>query len=167
MMVSQFTKSLRGTIIVFLVLLINVARPEVFTALVEMEELLETEAVLITNLEEYIRAQEEKLQFLKNRFVVLTLDLNGAAVALMRLQDTYKLDTASVARGELNGIQYATEMSVGDCFELGRQSYINGDFYHTVLWMREAMDRLLRSENGTTTTKADILEYLAFSTYKQ
>lgn len=65
MMVSQFTKSLRGTIIVFLVLLINVARPEVFTALVEMEELLETEAVLITNLEEYIRAQEEKLQFLK------------------------------------------------------------------------------------------------------
>lgn len=85
----------------------------------------------------------------------------------MRLQDTYKLDTASVARGELNGIQYATEMSVGDCFELGRQSYIIGDFYHTVLWMREAMDRLLRSENSTTTTKADILEYLAFSTYKQ
>lgn len=33
-------------------------------------------------------------------------DLNGAAVALMRLQDTYQLDTASVARGELNGIQY-------------------------------------------------------------
>lgn len=33
-------------------------------------------------------------------------DLNGAAVALMRLQDTYKLDTSSIARGELNGIQY-------------------------------------------------------------
>lgn len=33
-------------------------------------------------------------------------DLNGAAVALMRLQDTYKLDTSSVARGMLNGIQY-------------------------------------------------------------
>lgn len=33
-------------------------------------------------------------------------DLNGAAVALMRLQDTYNLDTSSVARGELNGIQY-------------------------------------------------------------
>jgi hypothetical protein len=38
-------------------------------------------------------------------------DLNGAAVALTRLQDTYKLDTASVARGELNGIQYSTELS--------------------------------------------------------
>lgn len=33
-------------------------------------------------------------------------DLNGAAVALMRLQDTYKLETASIAKGELNGIQY-------------------------------------------------------------
>lgn len=33
-------------------------------------------------------------------------DLNGAAIALIRLQDTYKLDTASIARGELNGIQY-------------------------------------------------------------
>ncbi|XP_059621208.1 prolyl 4-hydroxylase subunit alpha-1-like isoform X1 [Phlebotomus argentipes] len=229
MMFSQFTKSLRATFIVLVVFLINVARPEVFTALVEMEELLETEAVLITNLGEYIKAQEEKLQFLKkkaaeyqsehneaaadisgyltnpiNAFLLtkrLTTDwkevenvmlfdvgsiylenvtnyrnllkfptdedLNGAAVALMRLQDTYKLDTASVARGELNGIQYTSEMSVGDCFELGRQSYINGDHYHTVLWMREAMDRLLRSESNTTTTKADILEYLAFSTYKQ
>lgn len=33
-------------------------------------------------------------------------DLNGAAVALVRLQETYNLDTSSVARGELNGIQY-------------------------------------------------------------
>jgi prolyl 4-hydroxylase len=38
-------------------------------------------------------------------------DLNGAAVALMRLQDTYHLNTASVARGELNGVQYSTEMT--------------------------------------------------------
>lgn len=33
-------------------------------------------------------------------------DLNGAAIALIRLQDTYGLDTASIARGELNGVQY-------------------------------------------------------------
>lgn len=33
-------------------------------------------------------------------------DLNGAAVALMRLQDTYNLETSSLARGELNGVQY-------------------------------------------------------------
>lgn len=93
-------------------------------------------------------------------------DLNGAAVALVRLQDTYKLDTAHVAQGILNGVQHKTQMNAGDCFELGRQSYLNGDFYHTVLWMQEAMDQLSKGNNDTT-EKADILEYLAFSVYKQ
>jgi len=32
-----------------------------------------------------------------------TEDLNGAAIALTRLQDTYLLDTADMARGDLNG----------------------------------------------------------------
>ncbi|XP_058127570.1 prolyl 4-hydroxylase subunit alpha-1-like isoform X2 [Anopheles coustani] len=201
---------------------------ELFTALADMEELLETEAVLITNLDNYVHAQEEKLLQLRqkvneyrrehseaardvsaylsnpvNAFLLtkrLTTDwryveklmtyevgkeflenvtsyrsvlkfpsdedLNGAAVALMRLQDTYNLDTASLARGMLNGVQYSTELSAGDCFELGRQSYLNGDYYHTVLWMREAMDQLTHEVNRTA-TKADVLEYLAFSTFKQ
>lgn len=95
-------------------------------------------------------------------------DLNGAAVALMRLQDTYNLDTSSIARGELNGVQYSTEMTSNDCFEMGRQSYLNKDYYHTALWMNEAMTRLLKDTNETMSTmKADILEYLAFSIYKQ
>lgn len=38
-------------------------------------------------------------------------DLSGAAVALTRLQDTYNLDTQSIARGELNGVKYSTELS--------------------------------------------------------
>lgn len=60
-------------------------------------------------------------------------------------------------------------MSSDDCFELGRQSYVNHDYYHTVLWMNEAMTRLQEEpQNQTQTfTRADILEYLAFSTYKQ
>lgn len=42
-------------------------------------------------------------QFLK---LPTTEDLNGAAEALVRLQETYNLDTTSVANGELNGVQY-------------------------------------------------------------
>lgn len=38
---------------------------ELFTALADMEELLETEAVLITNLDNYVQAQEEKLMQLR------------------------------------------------------------------------------------------------------
>ncbi|KAK6626774.1 hypothetical protein RUM44_009251 [Polyplax serrata] len=203
---------------------------ELFTALVDMEELLQTEAVLMETLEGYIAVTEEKLgrlrrhleefrkeheqasqgmsEYLSNPINAYLLtkrlttnwkeveslmtddvgfefvdnitnyrsenllkfptdeDLNGAAVALMRLQDTYKLDTSSVARGELNGVQYSTQLSAGDCFELGRQSYQNKDYYHTVLWMTEAMDRY-HEEVNKTTTKGDILEYLAFSTYMQ
>jgi prolyl 4-hydroxylase len=54
----------------------------------------------------------------------------------------------------------------GDCFELGRQSYNIGDYYHTVLWMTEALERC-EQEYNKTVAKSDILEYLAFSTYKQ
>lgn len=60
-------------------------------------------------------------------------------------------------------------MSSDDCFELGRQSYVNRDYYHTLLWMNEAMARMLEEPHNQTQsfTRADVLEYLAFSTYKQ
>lgn len=48
-----------------LMIMIKTTKAEVFTALSEMEELLETEAELINNLESYIAAYEEKLRFLK------------------------------------------------------------------------------------------------------
>jgi prolyl 4-hydroxylase len=54
----------------------------------------------------------------------------------------------------------------GDCWELGRQSYNNGDHYHTVLWMAEALNKF-EDESNKTVAREDILEYLAFSTYKQ
>lgn len=51
---------------------------------------------------------------------------------------------------------------------MGRQSYLNSDYYHTLLWMNEAMARLNNNTNDATIVpKADILEYLAFSVFKQ
>ena len=38
-------------------------------------------------------------------------DLNGAAVALMRLQDTYKLDTHALAEGKLLGKKYSRQLT--------------------------------------------------------
>lgn len=38
---------------------------ELFTALTDMEELIETEALLIRNLETFLLAQEEKLDFIR------------------------------------------------------------------------------------------------------
>lgn len=63
---------------------------------------------------------------------------------------------------------FSSEMTSNDCFELGRQSYLNKDFYHTLLWMNEAMQRLHNdTTEATSTSKADILEYLAFAVFKQ
>ncbi|XP_045468904.1 prolyl 4-hydroxylase subunit alpha-2-like [Harmonia axyridis] len=215
-------------VVIYFFLLIGSSYCEVFTALTDLEELLSTENYLITTLENYVRAEEARLDLLKkyaelyrkhhdrasenvesyvsnpiNAYVLVKKlttdwqqveslittdvttdymanitfikenmkfptyeDLNGAAVALTRLQDTYNLETSSLARGELNGVKYSAELSAADCFELGRQSYNNGDYYHTLLWMREADLRLNRESNDTV-DRSDILEYLAFSTYKQ
>lgn len=45
-----------------------------------------------------------------------TEDLQGAAVALMRLQDVYTLDTGAMARGEIQGVKRAKELS-GVCLK--------------------------------------------------
>lgn len=202
---------------------------ELYTALVDMKELLQTENVLLQTLDNYIVEEEHRLSLLKkhvshytnehkkaaadpeeylsnpvNAYLLVKRltsdwknteylmkndvyqeamdnltksrgdvkfptdeDLNGAAVALLRLQDTYKLDTASVARGELNGIQYSTELTAGDCFELGRQSYNVHDHYHTILWMKEALHRYDLDRNNSVVPKWEILEYLAYSSYMQ
>ena len=77
---------------------------------------------------------------------------------LMRLQDTYRLDTTKLANGVLNGKFYGPELTAQDCFELGRQTYNNGDYFHTNIWMEEALKKydsedeksVSKVEKGTT-----------------
>jgi len=213
---------------ILLILQSHFSNGEVFTALIDMEKLVTTEFEIVRHLENYIQAEEEKLNrmraFLKeyesmyneaitdvtkylanpiNAYLIvkrltadwrevenvmsenlgtayiqnLTLqrevlhfptdeDLSGAAVALMRLQDTYELDTHALAKGELLGKKYARQLTAGDCYELGRQSYNSGDHYHTVLWMAEAMNNYY-GEKKPTISLPEILDYLSFSTFKQ
>ncbi|KAL7730446.1 hypothetical protein ACLKA6_016671 [Drosophila palustris] len=59
-------RSWKSTLVVLVLGILTVSvHGEVYTALAEMEELLETESVLISNLEGYIRVQEDKLSYLK------------------------------------------------------------------------------------------------------
>lgn len=216
---------------------------ELFTAIVDLERLLETEKSIATLLDSYLQAEDErltKLRFFRDNYrrihaiasqdsesylsnpvnayllvkrltmdwkavesLVVTgpaetgraaianltsrvdyvtsfpsaEDLSGAAAALIRLQDTYQLETAALARGQIpvhyshqtsspKSISNNLELTAGDCFELGRHSYGNGDYYHTVLWMQESLHRV-QDENPVTADVAEILEYLAFSTFKQ
>ncbi|XP_052687863.1 prolyl 4-hydroxylase subunit alpha-1-like isoform X1 [Crassostrea angulata] len=92
-------------------------------------------------------------------------DLRGAVTALLRLQDTYQLDTNQLAQGRIRSMM-AKQMSASDCFEIGKMTYNNDDYYHTTLWMEKAMN-LVALEKNRTVQRMDILDYLAFSLYKQ
>ena len=47
-------------------------------------------------------------------------DLQGAAKALNRLQEVYKLNTTEFVRGQIMGLQTSAELTVKDTFYLGR-----------------------------------------------
>uniref|UniRef100_A0A5S6QYW5 procollagen-proline 4-dioxygenase n=2 Tax=Trichuris muris TaxID=70415 RepID=A0A5S6QYW5_TRIMR len=93
-------------------------------------------------------------------------DLTGAAVALLRLQDVYNLDTHELSQGRIQGVANVDEFTANECFELGRVAYNNKDYYHVILWMQEAMNRW-EHEDPPTVEEVDILEYLAFGLYQQ
>uniref|UniRef100_A0A914D6M8 Prolyl 4-hydroxylase alpha-subunit N-terminal domain-containing protein n=1 Tax=Acrobeloides nanus TaxID=290746 RepID=A0A914D6M8_9BILA len=93
-------------------------------------------------------------------------DLSGAAIGLLRLQDTYRLDTHDLARGIVMGKKISEELSAHDIFEIARLAYNQEDYYHTLLWMEESLEKI-KIEDPPTAAESDILEYLAFSLYKQ
>jgi prolyl 4-hydroxylase len=49
---------------------------------------------------------------------------------------------------------------------LGRVAYANRDFYHTLMWMQEALDHLDEEINDKSINKIDILDHLAYATFK-
>ncbi|XP_013878797.1 prolyl 4-hydroxylase subunit alpha-1 isoform X2 [Austrofundulus limnaeus] len=98
-------------------------------------------------------------------------DQSGAARALMRLQDTYRLDTETVSTGLLPGSSPLASMrsvlTVEDCFDLGKVAYSEVDYYHTELWMAQALKQLDRGETSGTVDAVSILDYLSYSVYQQ
>ncbi|XP_013418730.1 prolyl 4-hydroxylase subunit alpha-1-like [Lingula anatina] len=93
-------------------------------------------------------------------------DLEGAAAALLRLQDTYQLNTSDIADGVLHGVKRSPGLTATDCFNLGKYAYDEGDNYHCLLWMQEALRRL-EKENNSSVSRYLVLDYLAFATYNQ
>ncbi|XP_056587806.1 prolyl 4-hydroxylase subunit alpha-2 isoform X1 [Triplophysa dalaica] len=98
-------------------------------------------------------------------------DEKGAAKALMRLQDTYKLDSESFSKGtlpgqeQLTGVRYSALLTVDDCSDMGKLAYNENDYYHAVLWMQQALKQMDSGEDAKT-LKADILDYLSYSVYQ-
>ncbi|XP_029933526.1 prolyl 4-hydroxylase subunit alpha-1a isoform X2 [Myripristis murdjan] len=98
-------------------------------------------------------------------------DQTGAAKALMRLQDTYQLDTKDISTGELPGtaaaVSFRSSLTVDDCYDLGRVAYSEADYYHTELWMAQALQQLDQGEEAAAVDAVTLLDYLSYSIYQQ
>lgn len=98
-------------------------------------------------------------------------DQIGAAKALMRLLDTYQLDTNTISTGQLPGTSsvasHRTTLTVDDCYDLGKVAYSEADYYHTELWMVQALKQLDGGEASDTVDAVTILDYLSYSVYQQ
>lgn len=57
-------------------------------------------------------------------------------------------------------------LTVEDCFELGKIAYSDADYYHTELWMAQALRQLDEGEK-TSIDSVTILDYLSYSVYQQ
>ncbi|ETN81225.1 oxidoreductase, 2OG-Fe(II) oxygenase family protein [Necator americanus] len=97
---------------------------------------------------------------------IRNVDLTGAAIGLLRLQDTYRLDTRDLAQGRILEVQGNFSLNAGDCFDIAKAAYNEGDHYHVVMWMEEARRRL-HHETVKTADLEQVLEYLSYSLYKQ
>uniref|UniRef100_K9J1M6 Prolyl 4-hydroxylase subunit alpha-3 n=1 Tax=Desmodus rotundus TaxID=9430 RepID=K9J1M6_DESRO len=108
-------------------------------------------------------------------------DLEGAARALMRLQDVYTLSVQGLARGvfqrvtgsavtDLHNPSRLVSLTADDCFQVGKVAYDMGDYYHAIPWLEEAAS-LFRGSYGQWNTEdeaslEDALDHLAFAYFQ-
>ncbi|ETE62566.1 Prolyl 4-hydroxylase subunit alpha-1, partial [Ophiophagus hannah] len=196
------------------------AHTDFFTSIGHMTDLIHTEKDLVISLKDYIKAEESKLEQLRqwaerldkltdtatkdpegflghpvnafklmkrlntewNELENLVLkdmsavqrlvfpddeDQTGAGKALLRLQDTYNLDTDTISRGNLPGVKHKVFLTAEDCFELGKIAYTEADYYHTELWMEQALKQLDEGEVSSSINKVSVLDYLSYAIYQQ
>uniref|UniRef100_A0A8C2EVX1 procollagen-proline 4-dioxygenase n=1 Tax=Cyprinus carpio TaxID=7962 RepID=A0A8C2EVX1_CYPCA len=103
---------------------------------------------------------------LQRQFFPTDEDQTGAAKALLRLQDTYQLSAYTISNGDLPGVVHKSQMTVADCFELGKIAYTEADYYHTELWMAQALTQLDEGEESTI-DKVTVMDYLSYAIYQQ
>lgn len=64
------------------------------------------------------------------------------------------------------GVKHKSHMTVEDCYELGKIAYTDVDYYHTELWMAQALKQLDEGEESTL-DKVTVLDYLSYAIYQQ
>ncbi|XP_071535121.1 prolyl 4-hydroxylase subunit alpha-2-like [Panulirus ornatus] len=93
-------------------------------------------------------------------------DLHGAAVALVRLQDTYRLNMTTLPAGTFTGVgttrhefHSSKPLNARDCLFLGKHAFNKGYFDKAIEWFEAAMERA-NQKNDTSAPRDEIEPFL-------
>nr|XP_045585700.1 prolyl 4-hydroxylase subunit alpha-2-like isoform X1 [Procambarus clarkii] len=94
----------------------------------------------------------------KSTFPVME-DLHGAAVALVRLQDTYNLNMSTLPAGSFIGVgltshefQSSKSLNARDCLFLGKHAFNKGYYDKAIEWFEAALNTASHEENSSAPT---------------
>lgn len=82
-------------------------------------------------------------------------DLHGAALAIVRLQDTYNLTETQLASGQIQDYSSSIQMTARDCLYLAKHAFNNAYYGHSLDWFEEALKRAYY-EGNTTASVSEI-----------
>lgn len=68
--------------------------------------------------------------------------------------------------GSSSAAALRSSLTVDDCFDLGKVAYSEADYYHTELWMAQALKQLDTGESAAVDA-VTILDYISYSIYQQ
>ncbi|VDM61368.1 unnamed protein product [Angiostrongylus costaricensis] len=150
-----------------LLLLLGSCTADLFTAIADMQKMLGAEKEVTNIIENYIEAEQKRLDDLKrfadeyvmrNKYATdigpdfVTNPIN-AYLLIKRLTSEWKKSQSLFTENNLFG-------------QVGRAAYNERDYYHTLTWMQAAMNKL-ENENPKSIDEAEVLEYLAYALYQQ
>uniref|UniRef100_A0A670J022 procollagen-proline 4-dioxygenase n=1 Tax=Podarcis muralis TaxID=64176 RepID=A0A670J022_PODMU len=157
----------------------SLTRAEFFTSIGQMTDLIYAEKDLVQSLKAYIQEEESKLAKIKSwaekmesLTVKSTSDPEGYlahpvnAYKLVKRLNTEWLQLENlVLEDATKGTKYRSVLTVDDCFSMGKTAYNDADYYHTVLWMQQALKKHDDGEEAAI-TKAEILDYLSYGVFQ-
>ncbi|XP_074605321.1 prolyl 4-hydroxylase subunit alpha-1-like [Brevipalpus obovatus] len=76
-------------------------------------------------------------------------DLRGAALALVRLTDTYMLNMSDISRGNIFDLHTKVYLSARDCLYLAKHSFNNGYYGQSIEWFQQALQKAQLEGNRT------------------
>ncbi|XP_066974591.1 prolyl 4-hydroxylase subunit alpha-2-like [Macrobrachium rosenbergii] len=94
-------------------------------------------------------------------------DLHGAAVALVRLQDTYNLNMTTLPAGTFTGVglleqefKSSKPLNARDCLFLGKHAFNKGYYDKAIEWFEAALERS-DDEGDTSASREEIQPFLS------